>query len=159
MRIEIDFEREQSVINAISGLLFDAPKFNRFANIVGSEMLYQTEQNFENQSSPEGVPWEKSLRAIVQGGETLRDTGRLLNSFTYNALPDGVEWGTNVVYAPWLHYGARIRAKNAEFLHFKTVYGWVKKKEVFLPPRPMIGFTADNQRFVIDTLSEILSNG
>ncbi len=158
MRIEIDFDGRQSVINALSGLLFDAPKFNEFANDVGSEMVYQTQQNFENQSSPDGVPWQKSLRAIVQSGETLRDTGRLLNSITFNPMPDGVEWGTNVAYAPYLHYGAHIKAKNAEFLRFKTAYGWVSKKEVFVVARPFMGFTQANQQYVINTLNRILSN-
>ena len=128
MRIEIDFDGQQSVINALSGLLFDAPKFNEFANDVGSEMVYQTQQNFENQSSPDGVPWQKSLRAIAQGGETLRDTGRLLNSITFNPMPDGVEWGTNVVYAPYLHYGAHIRLKTRNFCDLKPLMVGCKKK-------------------------------
>jgi hypothetical protein len=52
----------------------------------------------------------------MQGGETLRDTGRLMNSYTHNVLSNGVEVGTDVAYAPHLHYGATILPKNGQYI-------------------------------------------
>lgn len=88
--------------------------------------------------------------------QTLRDTGRLFNSLTYQLVPDGVAWGTNVAYAPYLHYGATIKARNNGFLRFKTAYGWVSKKEVILPPRPFLGLGEQEKASVVQILTELL---
>lgn len=66
---------------------------------LGRALKTGTQLRFREQRSPEGAPWQPSLRAIAEGGQTLRLTGRLRNSITFGATKDSVEIGTNVVYA------------------------------------------------------------
>ena len=90
-------------------MYFDSEKIQKFSRLVGAEMVNQTEERFYNQHDLQRQPWLPSLRAIEQKGKTLRDTGRLMGSLTYVPLPDGVKWGTNVVYAKAMHYGLPYR--------------------------------------------------
>ena len=95
------------IIRRLGDLYFDNQKMQKFSRMAGAEMVYQTEERFYNQHDLQRQPWIPSQRAIRERGQTLRDTGRLMASLTYVALPDGVKWGTNVVYAKPMHYGIR----------------------------------------------------
>lgn len=97
------------IIRRLGDLYFDSAKMQKFSRMAGAEMVYQTEERFYNQHDLQRQPWIPSQRAIRERGQTLRDTGRLMASLTYVALPDGVKWGTNVVYAKPMHYGIRER--------------------------------------------------
>lgn len=69
--------------------------------IIGETVRTSIVRNFEAGGRP--TPWEKSKR----GGQTLVDTARLKNSLTVAAGDDAVAVGTNVVYAPTHHFGAK----------------------------------------------------
>ena len=73
---------------------------------MGMVMLSSIQQNFIAQGRP--VPWEPSKRAIAQHGQTLRDTGRLMNSITMKVDSNYVRVGTNVIYAAIHHFGGTI---------------------------------------------------
>lgn len=64
-----------------------------------------TQRRFRNQHGPDFVRWKPSKRAEEDAGETLRKSGRLRNSITYNVGSFGVEWGTNVEYAAAHQFG------------------------------------------------------
>lgn len=66
---------------------------------IGTQLETSTDDNFDAERSPAGVPWKKSARAIAQGGKTLTDTRRLRLSITSLATAASVEVGSNVVYA------------------------------------------------------------
>ena len=51
--------------------------------------------------------------ALLTGGKTLIDSGRLLQSLTHNATDQGVEVGTNVIYAAVRRLGATIKPVTA----------------------------------------------
>lgn len=80
---------------------------------VGMMLLRSVHKNFRQGGRP--TKWKPSLRARGQGrktgkrqsamGQTLRDTGKLYNSITYEISPPTVTVGTNVDYAPILHFG------------------------------------------------------
>lgn len=103
--IDANLSGGDEIIRRLGALYFDSQKMQKFSRLVGAEMVHQTEERFYNQHDLGRQPWLPSLRAIEQSGKTLRDTGRLMASLTYIALPDGVKWGTNVVYAKAMHYG------------------------------------------------------
>ena len=105
MDLDASFLGGNEILNRFSNLLFDNSKLSKFSRLVGAEMVYQTEERFENQWDLGRSPWLPSQRAIKDRGQTLRDTGRLMASLTYVAMPDGVVWGTNVVYAKSMHEG------------------------------------------------------
>lgn len=104
--------------------------------------------SFAEQRDPWGRAWKRSLRAELEGGQTLSDTGRLRRSFTYRATSGGFAIGTNVLYAATHQYGALIRAKRAKYLRFRLAGGarrrksgrgpMVQVKAVVIPPRPII---------------------
>ena len=55
---------------------------------------------FRTATDPWGRPWKPSLRAQLEGGQTLSDTGRLRRSFSVqNVTARGFAIGTNVRYA------------------------------------------------------------
>lgn len=121
---------------------------------IGSELVTSTQLRFHDQHDVEGNPWKQSWRAKMQGGQTLRDTGRLMNSMTHNVLPNGVEVGTNVEYAHALHFGANILPKTAQYLVFNVLGNWRKVKEVNIEARPFLGINADDERMILDIIEE-----
>ena len=121
---------------------------------IGSELVTATQLRFHDQHDVEGNPWKQSWRAKMQGGQTLRDTGRLMNSMTHNVLPNGVEVGTNVEYAHALHFGANILPKTAQYLVFNVLGNWRKVKEVNIEARPFLGINADDERMILDIIEE-----
>ena len=133
--IDANLSGGDEIIRRLGALYFDSQKMQKFSRLVGAEMVNQTEERFYNQHSPDRQPWLPSKRALEQGGKTLRDTSRLLSSLTYIALPDGVKWGTNVVYAKAMHYG----------LPYRNV-----------TPRPYMGMNDDDRASVLNIINRIM---
>lgn len=123
------------IIRRLGSLYFDSQKMQKFSRMAGAEMVYQTEERFYNQHDLQRQPWLPSLRAIEQKGKTLRDTGRLMGSLTYVPLPDGVKWGTNVVYAKAMHYG---------LLYLNVT------------PRPYMGMNENDRASVLNIINRIM---
>ena len=109
--------------------------------------LSALEERFATATDPKGRPWKPSLRAQLEGGQTLSDTGRLRRSFSVRATgPWGFTIGTNVRYAAPHQFGATIVPKKARALRFRLAGGrgrrkggkgrWVTAARVTLPARP-----------------------
>lgn len=128
---------------------------------IGAALKTSVQMRFERETGPDGQPWKPSLRAQAEGGQTLRDTGRLLQSITYRASAGEAEVGTNVIYAAVQQFGARITAKNAPALRFQVGGRWARKQSVDIPPRPFLGIDDADRReigaIVADYLSGALS--
>ena len=133
--IDANLSGGDEIIRRLGALYFDSQKMQKFSRMAGAEMVHQTEERFYNQHDLGRQPWKPSLRAIEQIGKTLRDTGRLMASLTYIALPDGVKWGTNVVYAKAMHYG----------LPYRNV-----------TPRPYMGMNDDDRASVLNIINRIM---
>lgn len=97
---------------------------------IGEHQLAETLLNFDAERSPEGDAWEKSQRAVEQGGQTLQDRGHLRDSYSYQVNGNQVEIGSNMVYAAIHHAGGEAG----------------RNKSVTLPARTALGFTAENER-------------
>ena len=123
------------IIRRLGGLYFDSEKIQKFSRLVGAEMVNQTEERFYNQHDLQRQPWLPSQRAIADQGKTLRDTGRLMASIKWVALPDGVKWGTNVVYAKAMHYG---------LLYLNVT------------PRPYMGMNENDRASVLNIINRIM---
>ena len=130
------------IIRRLGDLYFDSKKMQKFSRLAGAEMVYQTEERFAGQHDLQRQPWLPSKRALEQGGDTLRKDGRLLASLTYVALPDGVKWGTNVVYARMMHYGG----KKALFPH---LWGDISA-------RPFLGMNENDRASVLNIINRIM---
>ena len=150
--------KSDSVLAVLSRLALDPTDKRGLLNDIGVGLADNTRIRFVDQRSPDGDPWVPSLRALAEGGETLRDTGRLMASITHNVLPDGVEVGTNVPYAAPLHFGATIRPTAGQYLRFPVPgAGWATVSEVELPARPFLGLDADDEQYVVDVVSQFLN--
>ena len=133
--IDANLSGGDEIIRRLGALYFDNQKMQKFSRLVGAEMVNQTEERFYNQHDLGRQPWLPSKRALEQGGQTLRKDGRLLASIKWVALPDGVKWGTNVVYAKAMHYG----------LPYRNV-----------TPRPFMGMNDDDRASVLNIINRIM---
>ena len=121
--------------------------FGGLLDEIGETVKTQTMRRFENETAPDGSRWPQSLRAKLEGGQTLTDTGRLRDSITYAVAMDkgSVEVGTNVVYAAIHQEGGVITAKTSKGLRFRVGGSWSTKRQVEIPARPYIGLNAQDE--------------
>ena len=120
-------------------------------------IVVNTQGRIQTGIGTDDKPWKKSWRAKVQGGQTLRDTGRLHNSIFAKVQGNKITIGTNVVYAPILHFGGTIKPKNGKYLTFRTpTGGWRKIKAVYIPPRPYMGISVDDSQEILFEIEEYL---
>ncbi|UNT60700.1 phage virion morphogenesis protein [Acinetobacter towneri] len=159
MAFAITIKADSSPIEAILTRLnqFDADKSKLFDEI-GSGLVFSVQDRFFTGRDVDGNPWKMSWRARLQGGQTLRDTGRLMNSYTHNVLSNGVEVGTNVEYAPYLHYGATILPKNGQYITFAVAGQYRKVKQSVLPPRTQLGINANDEEMVLDIVGNFIND-
>ncbi len=102
-----------------------------FLREAGVYLLSSIQQNFQAQGRP--IPWERSQRAIKQHGQTLRDTGRLMNSITMKVFNNVLTVGTNVVYAAIQHFGGTIDKEvsvKAHARYYKHAKASIKTRSV-----------------------------
>lgn len=103
--------------------------------------------------APDGVPWPQSLRAQLEDGITLHDSGQLMRSITLAAAPDRVEVGSNMIYAGVHQAGATITPKAGKALNFTLANGdTVTVGSVTIPARPYLG-VSEEERDDIEDLS------
>ncbi len=76
---------------------------------IGRVLVNRIRICFRNSASPWGGAWAP-LR--YRKGKALVDTGRLRRSILYRASKDGVEVGTNVKYARFHQFGAKLKARD-----------------------------------------------
>ena len=124
---------------------------------IGMAMETSTEERFDNEASPDGLPWKKSIRAREEGGKTLTDSARLRGSITHAASADQVEIGSNLIYAGIHQVGGRITAKSG---HLKFALpgglGFVSVKGVNIPARPYLGIGGDDEQTIVELSADYL---
>jgi len=157
MAFAITIQADSSPIEAVLKQLgnFDSLKDQLFDEI-GAGLVDSVQHRFLTGTDVDGNPWKISWRARMHGGETLRDTGRLMNSYTHNVLSNGVEVGTDVAYAPHLHYGATILPKNGQYITFAVGGQYRKVKQSIIPPRTQLGIDAEDEVMVLDIVGSFI---
>lgn len=160
MQIKFRINR-QDFTTKMQGIISNLKKRQELLRLIGKHMESSIRGNFIRQMSPERQKWKQSTRARLQGGQTLVDTGRLLDSiFTTILSPNEAFTGTNVKYARLMQLGGIVKPTKGKFLRWKNpLYDSVKKggigkreakslglnefifaKKAVIPPRPFIGF-------------------
>lgn len=157
MAFAITIQADSSPIEAVLKQLgnFESLK-NQLFDEIGAGLVDSVQHRFLTGTDVDGNPWKISWRARMQGGETLRDTGRLMNSYTHNVLSNGVEVGTDVAYAPHLHYGATILPKNDQYITFAVGGQYRKVKQSVLPPRTQLGINAEDEVMILDIVGSFI---
>lgn len=115
---------------------------------IGAQLVSNTQARFSKGVGPDGVAWKPSLRAQLEGGQTMLDSGQLVSSIAHLAGRDQVEVGTNKIYAAVHQLGMTIHAKNVKNLKFRIGDRWVSKPSVTIPARPFIGFDDQDKKDV-----------
>ena len=155
----IQLHGQEKITEWLNKVLKQAGDHSKLMHNIGSVLEHNTKQRINTGIGTDDKPWQKSWRAKLQGGTTLRDTSRLYNSIKYTVLDGGkrVVVGTNVFYAPVMHYGATIRAKTGKYLKFKTTMGgWAQIQSVIIPPRPFLGMSVDDSQEILFEIEEYL---
>lgn len=157
MAFAITIQADSSPIEAVLNQLgnFESLK-NQLFDEIGAGLVDSVQHRFLTGTDVDGNPWKVSWRARMQGGETLRDTGRLMNSYTHNVLSNGVEVGTDVAYAPHLHYGATILPKNGQYITFAVGGQYRKVKQSIIPPRTQLGIDTEDEVMVLDIVGSFI---
>jgi len=125
---------------------------------IGAYMQRSIQRNFKEGGRPR--KWPRSVRAKMQGGQTLMDTGNLYSSINYDASSKSVAIGTNTLYAPIQHSGGVISAKRAKHLTYKIPgLGWRKSKSVRIPARPFLMFQEEDYKAIRRILKRHVERG
>jgi phage virion morphogenesis protein len=123
---------------------------------IGLSLVTSTQARFESGVGPDGAAWPPSIRALAEGGKTLIDSGRLMNSLTFEASDTGVLVGTNVLYAAAQQLGATIRPVAASHLTFRIGEQWISVDQVTIPARPFLGVDAEDEAEIVALVGDWL---
>jgi phage gpG-like protein len=153
---------------------------------IGAHFIASTLRNFETETAPDGRKWAplSPRYAASRVGRSNRRRGfdhilrlslRLQQSVSYNVLPDGVEWGSNLAYARPHQLGAtiaiparsgsvnlkNIRRKGNRFVRAGSKGAEnrlvaIRGYSVTLPARPFLGISAYDQAEVPAIIEDYL---
>jgi phage gpG-like protein len=135
---------------------------------LGKILVESTIDRFGQGIAPDGSRWAPKSKTTLEkyGSRTSNridvrplfgPSGALSSQIFYNASADGVEWGSPMVYAAAMHFGA---AKGA----FGAYSGVNKKGHPYsgvapwgnIPARPFLGLSPEDETNVLDALAEWL---
>ena len=150
----------ETAIDALARAAASLDKPSELWRAIGEVLVDSTQERFEKEQDPQGNPWPQSLRALVEGGKTLRDTQRLFRSITQEAGGTSVAVGTNVEYAGTHQTGGTIRAKTKRGLRFRR-YGAEADtivKSVTIPRRAFLGLDDGDRQEIIALADEFIAD-
>lgn len=104
--LKVESSGNVAFLNFLKRLDISGREYDKLKDQIGEKLRDLTVLRFINEVDLSEKPWKPSQRAVVEGGQTLTDTGRLRNSITFNVGGDFIEVGTNVEYAEPLQVGS-----------------------------------------------------
>ena len=159
MTDSIQFHGQEKITRWLNKALSELKDPTPLMREIGALLLKNTKERINTGIGTDDKPWQKSWRARIQGNTTLRDNSTLINSLKYQLENNGrrVVVGTNLIYAPLMHFGGTVKPKRGKFLTFKTpTGGWVRVKSVTIKPRPYLGMSVDDSQEVLFAIEEYL---
>ncbi|MGN5533743.1 phage virion morphogenesis protein [Acinetobacter sp. Lyrl_1] len=174
--ITINVDGESPILRILKSLSDFEQRKSELFNDIGSIVVDGIRSRWEGGEGLEGK-WPLSVRVMREGGTTLRDTSRLVDSVTYNVLSNGVEIGTNVVYGAIHHFGGEIKHEaRSRTLFFRQNQrtGQVgnrfvrrsrsnfaqdvvtKAYSVNVPRRPWLGITEDEEQKILNSIEGVI---
>lgn len=135
---------------------------------IGQILTRSTKKRFGDGIAPNGSRWAlKSPVTLTKYGARTSNrievrplfgpSGVLNENIFYEAFFDGVEWGSDRVYAAAMHFGAAKGAfgaysgTNKNGHPYSGVAPWG-----YIPARPFLGVSPEDKTSILDTLSEWL---
>lgn len=117
---------------------------DKLKEFLAGELIAVSQQAFEKEEDPEtGKPWPKSIRAKLEGGQTLSDNANLKRSIASDTSSDAIIVGTPLLYGRVHMLGAIIKPKNKKFLKFNIGDNTIFAKSVTIPERRFLGIPDD----------------
>lgn len=163
--IKVEDARVQTALAALQAAIAQP---QQALDEIGAVVAENVRLGFDQSEDPYGRPW----KAVLRGGQPLRDTGMLANSFTHEVRGNAVAVGSNrtVTYDGRSHnladihqFGRTIRPVKAKLLRFKINGQFVSALETKIPARPMLPtggwpdeWAADVAAIVDDYLAEAI---
>lgn len=179
--IKIDANHDAARVVAAINKLYEAGKHPRPAFIdIGEMMLLSIDQRFTDEEDPDGNPWEPLSKRTLKrkrNPKILTESTRYRSSFVYEADDDGLEIGTNVIYAAIHHFGGEIKksARNATLAFNKkgrfasrkstsrrragavrVAFAQIAAHTIKIPARPVLGISAADETRIFDILERHL---
>lgn len=143
----ITFENE-NIDAALTALFAAAGDVTPALQNIGEYGGKSTRRRFIDETDPEGKPWQ-ALNALYartkKGPGKLRGETRTLSQIVWQLADDnGVEWGSNEVYARIHNEGGDIVPKSADTLVFSMGGQTFHVKKVTIPKRQFLGTNAQD---------------
>lgn len=150
--------QDLGVQQTLAGLDARAGDLSPLMDDIGAHLEQMARDRIENTNvGPDGQPWPVSLRAELDGGKTLFESGQLAASLTHLAGRDFAQIGSNLIYAGVHQEGAIITGKNGGPLVFKLADGQlVEVQSVEIPARPYLGVSEDDQEEILALTADYL---
>lgn len=135
---------------------------------IGDYLVLSAEGNIINGTSPDGTPFaprsETTVKAYEQadppkvpGGGPLWLTGTLKQSMAYELGRDYVDWGSNLIYAAVMQFGAKQGefgariGKREDGRDFFMTIPWGD-----IPARPFLGIGPDDETAIVEIIAGFL---
>ncbi|MGH1416891.1 MAG: phage virion morphogenesis protein [Pelagimonas sp.] len=141
---------------------------------IGVFMLESTKQNFVAGTSPDGTPWAPKSMATMDAYRRSEAKGAngavpvqpligvskaLSTTISYEADPEGVNWGSNQIYAAVMQmgaqageFGARIgKDKNGRDFMMSIPWGDI-------PARPFLGIGPEDETGILEIIEDYLKD-
>ena len=146
--IRIEFN-DRDVNTALSGLQLLLGDLTQVMEEIGLHLVQSTEDRFDAQTSPAGVPWAKKKQSTIDR-QTKGKRGAdprplhyelfLSQQIFHQAGPDFAEVGSNRVYAAMMHFGGQ----KEKFPHL-----WGD-----IPARPFLGLSEEDRGAILEIVAE-----
>ncbi|MBH0026285.1 phage virion morphogenesis protein [Pseudoalteromonas sp. SWN29] len=145
-RIEISTEGATAVSDVLTQLVKNLDNLAPALGNVGEHLMLTHRDHFDEQRSPDGDPWQalspdyakskkKNKDKILRLNDILRDT------FAYNVGDESLEFGTNMEYGAIHQFGG-----SSDMI----------PRLAAIPARPFLGLSSNDEKEVIEILSDFL---
>lgn len=170
IRIRLD----DAEINRKLGLLVDAmDDMTPVMQEIGEYGVASTRDRFGTGLAPDGIPWAPKSETTIETYKRRGDrvdyrplfgpSGRLSTEISYVAQPMSVEWGSSLIYAAAMQFGAAQGQFGARTGRTKPSEKRQKSQDYFfpipwgnIPARPFLGLSDADRSAIIDIVTEWL---
>ncbi|MDR8523466.1 phage virion morphogenesis protein [Shewanella fidelis] len=146
-RIEINTKGDRAISEVLQQLIEQSQDLTPALHDIGEYLLETHQQRFIDQQTPDGTPWEPlsptTLARKRRGDRILIEEGNLANNLHYQILDDGLEFGSNEVYAAMHQFGGTTSPQSM-----------MPNQEI--PAREFLGLADEDEQQLLQLLSAFL---
>lgn len=154
-----------TIATALSGAAAEMDDLSALMQDIGELMVERTKSNFTSGTAPDGTVWaprsQTTLDAYAargdkpKGGPLIGVTKALSTAINYEVTPTSVDWGSNMIYAAVMQFGAaqgefgaRIgKDKNGRDFFMTIPWGDI-------PARPFLGVGPEDETAILETIED-----